>query len=69
MSSPTLSSDSSGSTVPSAGEGEPADRRLAFRSALARYQPSRLGVIVQLRKLQTEATRASILAAEPHRPA
>jgi hypothetical protein len=43
---------------------EPADPRLAFRSALARYQAARLAGIVQARGLPSDASRPSTLAAD-----
>jgi hypothetical protein len=59
---------SSASPEPLAGgEGanpEPAEPRLAFRNALARYQTARLESIVRQRGLDTESARPSTLAAD-----
>ncbi len=63
--SPSSSSDPAG-PPPSSGEAgaEPLDPRLAFRSALARYQAAKLGAIVRLRHLESDAVRSSTLAAD-----
>ncbi len=64
---PLPSSSSDGEGPPSnpgdAGD-EPVDPRLAFRSALARYQTARLGAIVRQRRLETDSARSSTLAAD-----
>ena len=63
---PSTSSDPAGppATGPGAAAAEPSDPRLAFRSALARYQTARLAAIVQARGLETDAARPSTLATE-----
>jgi hypothetical protein len=43
---------------------EPADPRLAFRSALARYQAAKLAAIVQARGLESDTARPNNLAVE-----
>ena len=43
---------------------EPVDPRLAFRSALARYQAATLAAIVRRRGLETDPARPSTLAAD-----
>jgi len=62
---PTSSPDPAGPTTsPGDAGAEPIDPRLAFRSALARYQGARLGAIVRLRNLESDAVRPSGLAAD-----
>ena len=62
---PTSSSDPAGPpTIPGEAGAEPLDPRLAFRSALARYQAAKLGAIVRLRNLESDAVRPSTLAAD-----
>ena len=62
---PTSSSDPAGPpTIPGQTDPEPVDPRLAFRSALARYQIAKLGAIVRLRNLESDAVRSSTLAAD-----
>jgi hypothetical protein len=63
--SPSSSPEPIGLSSPGlAFASEPADPRLAFRSALARYQTAKLTEIVQVRGLVSEAARPSTLAAE-----
>ncbi len=62
---PNSSSDRAGPTTSSGEAGdEPVDPRLAFRSALARYQATKLAEIVSLRHLESDAARSSTLAAD-----
>ena len=62
---PTSSPDPAGPpNMPGEADGEPADPRFAFRSALARYQAARLASIVQLRNLESDAVRSTTLAAD-----
>ncbi|MGA8347202.1 MAG: hypothetical protein WB773_05230, partial [Isosphaeraceae bacterium] len=62
---PTSSSDPAGPpAIPGESGAEPLDPRLAFRSALARYQAAKLGAIVRLRNLESDAVRPSTLAAD-----
>lgn len=62
---PTSSSDPAGPpAIPGEAGAEPVDPRLAFRSALARYQAAKLGAIVRLRNLESDAVRPSTLAAD-----
>ena len=62
---PTSSSDPAGPpAIPGEAGAEPLDPRLAFRSALARYQAAKLGAIVRLRNLESDAVRPSTLAAD-----
>ena len=62
---PTSSSDPAGPpTIPGEAGAEPVDPRLAFRSALARYGAAKLGAIVRLRNLESDAVRPSTLAAD-----
>jgi Helicase conserved C-terminal domain len=63
--SPTSSADPAGPpTIPGEAGAEPVDPRLVFRSALARYQAAKLGAIVRLRNLESDAVRSSTLAAD-----
>ncbi|MBV8309465.1 MAG: hypothetical protein JO344_03600, partial [Planctomycetaceae bacterium] len=62
---PTSSSDPAGPpAIPGEASAEPVDPRLAFRSALARYQAAKLGAIARLRNLESDAVRPGILAAD-----
>jgi hypothetical protein len=62
---PSSSTDPAGPpTAPGDAGAEPGDPRLAFRSALARYQTARLGAIIRLRGLESDAARPSTLAAD-----
>ncbi len=62
---PTSSSDPAGPpTIPGEAGAEPLDPRLAFRSALAQYQAAKLGAILRLRNLESDAVRPSTLAAD-----